>query len=683
MLKQDCDQDSSEQCGLPSSTTVPPLKLTLENITYQPQTQSYSTPSKSSRLNSLPFFSRGRTLERKTILKDVTPPPLEPHTLQGWMGPSGSGKTTLLSIAAGLITDKEAFSPESKIRINDDPSNFLRNSSSSTSRVRQYPKDQIGVVWQDDLLFSNLTVRETIEFAARLKTPMSAQDKVPGLVDQVINDLGLSNVKHSRIGSPTQETSVRGISGGERKRVSIAQELVTRPPLIFLDEPTSGLDAYSALELMTMLKTLAHDGGHSIVVVIHQPRTTIFELLDKLLLLSHGEEVFSGDAKDAKKVLETCPVVGYPLPHQTNVADWIIDIISSDEKKDHRRTNHTEVESNDKEFVELKDETQCQRYLTSHWRAIKKDLDVESSNDQGFDDLSYHTALRRNMPKHSCSFKMQLQLLVQRAMKQGRGQKLNRAGLIVACAFTTFESLLWFRLPDDTNHIYDRNSIIFFLIIAQANGIVISAVPVFRRQRQLMNRERAKKMYGVLPYFIANTLADATTNVLMPLIHVMIVYWMVNLRPDVSAFFLFCLIFYLTITTAQSMGLLFSIALPSLQIALLVTPMLVLFLMIVAGFYIPFSNMPTWIRWTRWLSFASYGYSGILANEYGGRYIPCAESIVVGIGISDSCPSEGDEVLRALGIIGPLSNVWFDIFMLVMLQTFFLGCSYYLLRRSN
>jgi ABC-type multidrug transport system ATPase subunit/ABC-type multidrug transport system permease subunit len=598
------------------------------------------------------------------------------------MGPSGSGKTTLLSIAAGLINDKEAFSPESKIRINNHPTNFLRNVSSSNERMQQFPKDQIGVVWQDDLLFSNLTVRETIEFAARLKTPMSAQDKVPGLVDQIINDLRLNDIEHSRIGSPTQESSLRGISGGERKRVSVAQELVTRPPLIFLDEPTSGLDAFSALELMTTLKTLAQNGGHSIVVVIHQPRTTIFELLDTLLLLSRGEEVFSGDAHHAKKVLETCPVVGFPLPDQTNVADWMIDVISSDEKKEQRR-KHTEIESNDKEFVELRGGMQCKRNLPNHWLTIKRDLEMESNNEQELDDLSSLSALRSNGPKHPCSFEMQLQLLVQRAIKQGRGEKLNMAGFIVACAFTSFESILWFQLPDDTNHIYDRNSIIFFLIIAQANGIVISAVPVFRRQRQLMNRERAKKMYGVLPYFIANTLSDATTNVLMPLIHAMVVYWIVNLRPAASSFFLFCLIFYLTLTTAQSMGLLFSIVLPTLQIALLVTPMLVLFLMIVAGFYIPFSNMPSWIRWTRWLSFASYGYSGILANEYGGRQIPCAETVIVGIGSPDSCPFQGDNVLNALGIDGALSNVWFDIFMLVILQTFFRGCSYYLLRRSN
>eukprot|EP00979_Chaetoceros_neogracilis_P019388 scaffold12254_cov185-Chaetoceros_neogracile.AAC.1 len=122
---------------------------------------------------------------RKTILKNVSPPDIEPYKLQAWMGPSGSGKTSLLSIAAGMTEfDPDSFSNASRMTMNDDPQNFL-------SKKGGFPKGLSGVVWQDDLLLSNLTVRETIEFAAKLKTPRSEMHKIQKMVDGVLDDLGL------------------------------------------------------------------------------------------------------------------------------------------------------------------------------------------------------------------------------------------------------------------------------------------------------------------------------------------------------------------------------------------------------------------------------------------------------------------------------------------------------------
>jgi ABC-type multidrug transport system, ATPase component len=484
-----------------SSSNIPLVKLNLNNITYRPLMKDFSA---SPRLN-LSIRSKKKSddleqmkplLSRKTVLKNVTPPAIQPYRLSAWMGPSGSGKTSLLSIAAGMTDfDPGAFGEDSQITINDDAHNLL-------SKKGAFPKGLSGIVWQDDLLLSNLTVRETVEFAATLKTPRSEIHRVKSMVDQVLEDLGLGSVQHSMIGQSLGGPG-RGISGGERKRVSIAQELVTKPPLIFLDEPTSGLDSSAALELMKILKRLCLHGGHSIVTVIHQPRTTIFDLVDDLLLLSRGEEVYSGPALGARQVLESCPIIGFKLPEQTNIADWIMDLIIMDEN---RSKNHSSQDDEEDPLVN-------QRLLPQHWRKIKggyqKDENRETKSSQLKYSLSSLAEIQNSIPKYTASFATQLRLLTRRAIKQTRGEKISNASIIAMIAFVIFESAFWFRLKNDTDQIYKRNSLVFFMIIAQANGVVISSVPTFRRDRALLTRERAKKMYRVLPYFLAKTLAGA------------------------------------------------------------------------------------------------------------------------------------------------------------------------------
>jgi len=145
------------------------------------------------------------------------------------------------------------------------------------------------------------------------------------------------------------------------------------------------------------------------------------------------------------------------------------------------------------------------------------------------------------------------------------------AGLL-QFAYLFFTALFWWRMPDDTDHIFQRNSLLFFMIIAQANGIVVNAVTVFQQERALLHRERSKKMYGVASYFLAKVTSDMTNNVLLPLLYGMIVYWTANFRPTAAAYFQFILAFYLTLSTAQSMGLFLSIAIPKPQMSLVLAP---------------------------------------------------------------------------------------------------------------
>jgi hypothetical protein len=430
---------------------------------------------------------------------------------------------------------------------------------------------------------------------------------------------------------------------------------------------------------MVTLKDLSSKMGHSIAVVIHQPRTAIFNLFDNLLLLSQGRTVYNGKACKARAYLESAPTVN-PLPAETGIADWMMDTISEDE----RRADGGGVLAKfwEEEQSPSSSIMNMNKELSATGDCISEDIIMDATHET----TTIHTTrlLTRQMSslrelnaikKFETSFWTQLKLLTSRTLKQNRGERLTRVALLLMLTYAFFTGLFWWQIPDNTGGTFERNSLIFFILIAQANGVVISSIAVFQRERALLSRERAKKLYRVLPYFLAKTLSDMTNNVLLPCAYGAVSYWVANLRPEAAAFFKYMFALYLTISTAQSMGLFLSIAIPSTQIALILAPPITLLFMILGGFYIPFESMHVGIQWASWLSFARYGYSAMLINEYSGRDIPCAEddnNVAVSIGDIDECPLPGEEVVASLGIYGIASNYWFNVGIVIALQIFFL-----------
>lgn len=180
----------------------------------------------------------------------------------------------------------------------------------------------IGFVSQDDCALADLTVRENILHSARIRLGgMLNDDKIRLHVDEMIAYLGLSHVKDRLTGSVEN----RGISGGERKRVCIAQEIIAMPMALILDEPTSGLDATAALSIMTLLKTLS-TFGITIVCAVHQPRADIFRLLDDILLLHFGESIYTGEVAPLDAQFKA---LHFSFPNGYNPADAMMDVVTN------------------------------------------------------------------------------------------------------------------------------------------------------------------------------------------------------------------------------------------------------------------------------------------------------------------------------------------------------------------
>jgi ABC-type multidrug transport system ATPase subunit len=258
----------------------------------------------------------------KTILNPIVTS-FEPAQINVIMGPSGCGKTSLLqSLAQRLNGDLfSVYRPCGSITLN--------GAIPSTSVIESVTSF---VTQDDDALLPLLTVRETLRFAAGLRLPpfMSKREKYRRAED-VILKMGLKDCADNLIGSEFK----KGISGGEKRRVSIAIQILTDPKVLLLDEPTSGLDTFTATSVVDVLKTLAEE-GRTIIMTIHQARSDLFKSFHNILLLSRGgSAAYSGSGRN---MLPHFRSLGFECPRTTNPADFVLDLITIDLQQQDRET---------------------------------------------------------------------------------------------------------------------------------------------------------------------------------------------------------------------------------------------------------------------------------------------------------------------------------------------------------
>jgi ABC-type multidrug transport system ATPase subunit len=236
------------------------------------------------------------------------------------MGASGAGKTSLFQALAGRISSTGKVVLESDVYVGG---------------VKINPQDRqirkmIAYVSQFDALAESSTPRESLRFSAKLRLPKTTfDDTIEKLVQTMIDELGLQSAADTIIGGALK----KGISGGEKRRVSIGIELVASPSLIFLDEPTSGLDSFAAAQVMKLLDRVAK-GGNTVLFTIHQPSSNVFASFDKLILLNKGQIMYQNSVSDIPQDFAS---YGYALPGNYNPADWVLDVSQMNSIEDLKR----------------------------------------------------------------------------------------------------------------------------------------------------------------------------------------------------------------------------------------------------------------------------------------------------------------------------------------------------------
>ncbi|UZJ56055.1 hypothetical protein CBS101457_005375 [Exobasidium rhododendri] len=543
------------------------------------------------------------------------------------LGASGAGKTTLLNIlsarvdSTGTLTGKVEF--EGKPR---DPASWKRT---------------VGFVEQDDLHMDYLTVRETLAYAARLRLPdklFSKQEKKER-VEETIDILRMEKCQHTRIGS----TENRGISGGERKRVSIGTELVSDVSLLLLDEPTSGLDSFQAINVVDNLREISQKRNLACLMTIHQPSYKIFTLFDKVILLTRGGVFYSGPPLEALAYFES---LGMGTPEGSNPADHFIQLAENLDRTDESEKRvlslltswqaHTKRQSEEKSVYpsvsKASDSSQVQR--EDDMDSSKEKKLHSSAATSTFDEA--HLRAYRHWPTawHSELLVMASRKFVQitRDPKTLIGTAAQTVILLIIIGFA------FFRLGRSQADVLARIGVLFFIPINNTFAVIFPILSVFPLKRAIMKRERSAGMYRTSSFYLAELMVEIPSQMAQRALYYIILYWMIGLKATASAFFIFLAVNFVQVFTSVAIGLAIGAASPTVQIANILAPMINVVSLLFGGNLLP--SPPPWFIWLRYISPITYAYSAFSTNEYIGETYSCDGDA------SSQCYATGEAVLR-------------------------------------
>lgn len=546
-------------------------------------------------------------------------------TIQGglWaiLGPSGSGKTTFLStLALRLDTYRMAKSGL-----------LMLNGRKYTKRIL---KSCSGYVMQDDLLIPHLTVTETLKYAAELRMPQkSTRAERVEREAQVMELVGISHCANTLVG----DTRIKGISGGERKRLCVAVELLTKPQLLFLDEPTSGLDSATAYSLVRLLKAISADAKTptTVITTIHQPQAKIFIQFDNLILMRKGEMVYQGAASKAMKYFDS---IGFPCPQYSNPADHMLDVLTGSEM-----LLEAEVEAGPAGMKKsVGGGGESREDLLSAEMTASQNSDHRHLYSLGSSSASFPTFNARvdtmagsDQPEIRAyvfpSWLHQFTVLFRRSMYLHlRRYDIILINVFVTMLVSTFVSMsTWRSLGTSNSSTSRRLPALFYCTIHQGIISSLQGTHSFPLDRAIMLRERSAGTYTVSAYFSAKSTADFVVQVISPVIYSCMVYPIVGFSPGPSKFFIFMAFMILTSQAATSISNMISCLCVSIELSTIVLACVYEISRLYGGWFIKPADMLLYSQWrfADALSYIKYSFVGISLNENDGLLINCDPSL--------------------------------------------------------
>ena len=441
----------------------------------------------------------------------------------------------------------------------------------------------------------------------------------------------------------------RGISGGERKRTNIAVEMIKDPSLLFLDEPTSGLDSFQALNVMETLKILCMSGV-TVVVSVHQPRSSIYKLFDQVILLSEGQVAYSGPA--GEHAVNYFSKLGLECPKFFHPADYFLDIISVDNRSISRKE---------------KSEKRIKFILDKHKQHASKNQTKINLN--GSVDSLKIAYSRSGVTSGICE---QIAILGRRNFRQiFRDRFTLFMKFFMSSFFALFISALWADMGTTNQDIQNRNGILFFIAINQSFGAVAGTSQVLVQEKVIVMRERQANSYYLWIYYLSKLLTQLPLDMVVPVLFSCIVYWIVGLNPDVIAFGIFVLLTVIVAIAAVGLGFLIGAMAPNIQAAQAMTPLFMILMILFGGFYINAGSISVWIAWMENLSIIKWCFEAYCINEYKGLEF-CDDEF--------GCQS-GEEVLELLNF--DKYDVWVPVGILMALFAGFHLIAYSCLRLAS
>lgn len=551
------------------------------------------------------------------------------------MGPSGCGKSTLLDALAGRLGS--GVSQKGDILINGQRQKLAFGSSA--------------YVTQDDVLMTTLTVREVVYYSAQLQLPdsMSRSEKRER-AEATIREMGLEGAMDTRIGG----WASKGISGGQKRRVSICIELLTRPQLLFLDEPTSGLDSAASYHVMDRITRLARREGMTVVAAIHQPSSEVFELFHGLCLLAYGRTVFFGAASMANEFFTSN---GFPCPPLRNPSDHYLRTINKDFDKDIEEDYQSNPRST-AEAIEI---------LVKSYRSSVSSQQVTT---QIADIRGMGGALVKK--RNPACFITQSLVLTRRSfvnMYRDLGYYWLRFAIYIAlclCVGTIFH---------DVGHGYGsiqaRGSMLMF-IASFLTFMAIGGFPSFVEDMKIFGRERLNGHYGVTAFTIANTLSATPYLALVSVVPGAIAYYLVGLQKSIDHFVYFSLVLFMCMMLVEGLMMIVASIVPDFLMGIITGAGIQGVMMLNGGFFRLPDDLPkpVWRYPVYYIAFHKYANQGFYKNEFLGLIFPNNQS-------GGPPTITGDEILRETWQVEMGYSKWIDLAilfgMVILYRLMFLG----------
>ncbi|KAF2150300.1 putative ABC transporter [Myriangium duriaei CBS 260.36] len=579
---------------------------------------------------------KARDTKQPKVLLDNVSGIARAGELLALMGPSGSGKTTLLNVLANRVATIEA-----DIRAGI----YLNGASVDPSITREIA----AYVEQDDALVGSLTVSETLDFAARLSLPKSiSKDERLERIKSLLDAFGLRAQASTLVGTPIR----KGISGGQKRRLSVAAQLITSPKLLFLDEPTSGLDSAAAFEVISFIRAIAKRYRLIVIASIHQPSTATFSSFDKLLLLSQGHTAYSGSVTGVQQFFGDC---GFPVPAFMNPAEFIIDYVNTDFNLDEG------------------DKTRQLDLIKSNWTMsqLREECDTELSKE--FAGNRANGCSIDFQEPHASPIDVQLALISRSYIKSRRDIIAYGIRVAMYMGLAIMMGTVWLRLAPKQENIGSFINAIFFGG-AFMSFMAVAYIPAFLEDRALFIKERANGLYGPAAFMVSNFVIGLPYLFIISLLFSIIAYWLSNFRPTGQAFFTWVMWLFLDLIAAESLVVLVTSVVPLFVVALAVTAFANGLWMCTNGFLVPPQQLNSfWYYVFHFIDYQAYVFQGMMINEFTDRVYDCTKQMdgsctcMYPSPLMDQCQIPGKAVLDMYNYSENRTGKWVGIMLVIVL----------------
>ncbi|XP_018392545.1 PREDICTED: ATP-binding cassette sub-family G member 1-like [Cyphomyrmex costatus] len=553
--------------------------------------------------------------ERKTLLNDLNGD-FRPGELTAIMGPSGAGKSTLMDILAGFTTT----SITGRIMINGQERNM-----SEFRKLSAY-------IMQDDNLQPFLTVQEAMFIAADLKLSLDHRQKSQK-IDKILVAMGLDESRYMITGV---------LSGGQRKRLAIALELINNPPVMFFDEPTSGLDSTSSKQCLALLKQLAQE-GRTIICTIHQPSAILFNMLDHLYVIANGNCVYTGSTYNLVPYLHS---IEFVCPTHYDPVDFLMEICNGD---------YGPHISKLMESIDNGKNNQWRSTKTDH---LNKNQGTITSQQVAERFYSFEMEFKRTS-YYTDNFWRQLCILIKRnAIRLYRDKALTLTRISVHLTIALVVGTLYFKIGQDAAYILDNFNLSYYNLMFLTYNAFSATMVTIPLDLPILKREHFNRWYKLRSYYLASKMADFVIQFISTFIYTVIVYYMSGQLPESRRFGLYMLMCFVVSLVGQTIGFIIGCAL-KIQNSVIFGPFAIMPFVVLSGFFIHTKDVNPYLVWLFDMSFFKYAFEGMLMVIYGydREKLKCS---------ADYCHfTTPKKFLMELGI--EHINYWFNVTILVLL----------------